>query len=210
MTIPGKCSKCRNNAEINSANQLYCRNCFLDVIDKRIKKSMKGKLEKGEKVLVLDEITKKAFGRTVSIPVKALFKNESFFGNENIGGIVAGKKFSDFLKKEKIAKALIPWTADMEASELLENFFTLNRKISDNNYVKFFKGITEEELEEYSNILEADYCSETSGEAAGFAAEVENQYPGTIFSLAKSKEALDEILGKMLGKKQRNKKGKKK
>ncbi len=210
MTIPGKCSKCRNNAEINSANQLYCRNCFLDVIDKRIKKSMKGKLEKGEKVLVLDEITKKAFGRTVSIPVKALFKNESFFGNENIGGIVAGKKFSDFLKKEKIAKALIPWTADMEASELLENFFTLNRKISDNNYVKFFKDITEEELEEYAKILEADYCSETSGEAAGFAAEIENQYPGTIFSLAKSKEALDEILGKMLGKKQRNKRGKNK
>lgn len=201
MAVSGKCSKCINNAEINSANQLYCRNCFIDVIDKRIKKSMKGKLEKREKVLVVGDITKKAFERTVSIPVKPIFRNKFSFGKRCLQEIIAGKKFSDFVKKEKISKVIIPWTADMEASELLENFFILNRKISDNNYVKFFKDVTEGELKEYAKILKSDYSLEKQGDVAGFAIEVEKQYPGTIFSLAKSKEALDEILGKKQGKK---------
>ena len=187
------CAKCGKNAELE-LQQPSCKKCFCEIIEKRIRKELRDRLQKGQKVLFVDDIAFRVFEALKHVPVNAIIKPMSSFGADDFYSLLDGRAFQDFIGKEKIDVAVLPWTADFEAAGFLELFFSGKKFKNNPNLLKLFREITEQELEAYAEIRGFPYRKGKLPDAEGFISGIEKKYAGTKSSLVKSREAIERIL----------------
>ncbi len=194
-TMKGSCMKCGRKCQIRTAGQCYCRQCFAGIIDRRLRKSIKGKLERGERVLVVGGLARAAMARVINFPLETIFREPGDFGCANLAELLSSGKLSKLAEKEKATKIVLPWTADMEAHRLLSEFFHNRREISGKKYVRLFKDASNEELGHYAAAIGAKAPCFPADELNGFISKLEARYPGTALSLARSSESLTGLRG---------------
>jgi hypothetical protein len=176
-----ECVKCGKKAV--SGYLRLCRACFLEVIEKRVRKEfrMKELVKKNDSVLILDDgtydsknmlyLTKKIIGK---MPVFIKIKK---------GNYVPGKKINF---KGKI---MVPWNLDDEAAFFLRCFFEKKKIENIGNYGNIIKPlavITDDESRQFSRIMKFDFKDKKKGKVNDFLDSMEKRYPGTKFGIARS------------------------
>jgi hypothetical protein len=157
------CLRCKRRALRDTAAQKLCGRCFTALIERRVRRSI-SKLEFPSKIVLLNDNSLEA-AVTLRIARK-LFRKEI---------IISDKKTKN---------AIVPWSADKEAAEILENML-LNKKR--NNGIKILKNVLREELKLYAKINKLNYKVErnkNTGNTIELIKELEKLSPGVRFALA--------------------------
>jgi len=179
-----KCSTCSRKAEV-SLEHLgnLCRDCFLRVIEKRIRKNARiNKLfRKNDRIIVFDSLSFYIVNKIVKdLPKKLFFyKKYGDINQLNDPSIVR------YTQRNKISNVVVPWTLDDEINCFLERIF-LNKK-NKVSYTKLFKCITEEELEHFCKFNNLKYIkNKKNKDIIDFIDKTDKRYAGTKFKLLKS------------------------
>jgi len=190
-----KCSTCPNESAVSLKYlQPLCRNCFCDVIEKRIRKHTRiGKaFRKGDRILIVDNLAKFIVkGIIRDLPAKVYYRQFS------IGEIrKPNKELIAFISKNKINKIVIPWTADDDACSFMNSVFNNDNKAESEfpariskKIVKLFSGITNKEAELYAKFNNHAFNPNTFyPDVRKFLDSLEELYPDTKFGIVKSRE----------------------
>jgi hypothetical protein len=193
------CIRCGKNASVFFTEPL-CSRCFCGIIEKRLRKELSNRLERGDRVLFLEEPTWKAFESLPHVPVKAFVKPMSFFRADDFYSLLGGKRLADYVAREKIRAIVLPLTADFEAASFLEEFFsgksmpeTAN---GDVGIVRLFHGVSMQELGKYLKIRNLGSIRQKLPGASLFIERLEGKYRGMRAALVKSRENIRRMEGK--------------
>jgi len=191
-----KCIKCNRKSQSNFRHiGPLCRECFLKVIEKRLRKDIRAakSIQKNDKILLINNESKEYYvGEFLlksiikQLPVKIYVKKSK--------SLKMPQKIS-----KKYDKIIIPWSLDDEAEEFLNNIVGKNQNKSKKSAeskkeIRILKNISEEEIEFFAKIKKFKYKSaETKTKAAKSRSktkkmldELEKRYPGYKFSLLNS------------------------
>lgn len=130
------CYKCKKNAELNLVSIGYCKRCFAEIIEKRVRKTIRLSKVKGSMV---------AKG-----PITYHFLSMVF--SESKKGII---KVSS--TKKSNAPIFIPWFADDEIAEFLGL-----KNSPGSGSIKLFYNITYKEMEGYCRIKKIRFSGKKS------------------------------------------------
>jgi len=169
-----KCYKCDRPAKVHIGHlRPLCNNCFIKIIEKRIRKYIRiNKLiKKNDKLLIKDPLSLYFIKKIIKSPIKIINK------------------------KGKNAKEIFPWSLDDECSLFLDLFFNKNFNIKniENNKIKLFKTITDEELTEFSKIKHIKYKQLKKHRNINLLDNLNKKYPDIRFSLLKCIENIKRI-----------------
>jgi hypothetical protein len=183
-----KCLKCKKSGAFKVQNLVACRNCFLEIIEKRVRKELRINqlIEKNDKILIIDDDSKESKINMFllkeiikGLPVEISIKKMRFILGENIPG--------------NYNKILVPWNADREGEYLLSCVldnkkpkYLWHYKIMKKTYIKLLLPITSDELIIYAKIRGVKSKEEKKSEMIAMIQKLEKEYPETIFSLVKS------------------------
>ena len=174
-----KCYKCSTNeAEIEYPNGKLCKNCFLDIIYKRIEKDIKQQpFKKGEKVLVFGQLTHSILSKINKIDIDVIERNHEYTKSMDIS---------------QFNKVVIPWTADDEAEAFYESITSPEPTFEENlKIVKLFRSLSDEEVLQTAKIL----CIEHPQKNRNPDIErIRKKYQSSMFGLAKSSEEIKKAL----------------
>jgi hypothetical protein len=154
------CVKCnKKKAEISLPYlKNVCKNCFLSIIEKRVRKHVRiNKLfKKKDRILVIDDLSYYFVKKTIkNLPVKIL-KNK-FDINKTIN-YNKNKLIYDYILKNKINKIIIPWTIDDEINLYLEKIlFRKEKTLQKQKIIKLFVNITDNEIELFSKFKKIEF-----------------------------------------------------
>lgn len=185
--INNLCLKCKKKPFFNDVNK-FCHSCFFEVIEKRVRRFVRGKnfFKKNYKVLFVDDSSAEA---KVG---KYLFN--SIFKNFPLKMTVVKKQLSrlsphDFKEYDKI---IIPWNLDIDAEGFLLDIFNNTCQIVDDNckFVKLLSSLTKEEVELFAKRKGFKFSKNNISHASNIIDVFEKKYPGTKFSIVRSKERL--------------------
>jgi len=174
-----KCSKCKKESEIKLTHlRDLCKTCFLFTIEKRIRKELRQKasVKRNEKLAIIDDGSKEA--KILNYFLKNILKDmpiEIFFVKKLDG---------------KYDKLFAPHNANQEADLFLQYIF--DNKITQNKGVKLLKVVSAEEMSIIADILEFSGI-ERDLKYSGLLDKFEKKYPGTVFSIVKSIEIIENI-----------------
>ncbi len=117
------CSRCRKkfNRKANS-NQL-CPSCRYKIIDKSLRRNLRESnlINKGSRILVVDKNTKSFIEKTLRLDYCMIYKPLKFFGTTCLDeSFFSNKILMNFINKNKISCAIIPWTGDHEIISFLK------------------------------------------------------------------------------------------
>lgn len=177
------CSKCPGKAVYENKNTgNLCSSCFLDMIEKRIRKELKnsGWLNKNEKVLILDDnsleanVTEDLFKKAIgSLPLQI---EKSTDLNENYNHVI------------------LPWSLERETNGFLSGLFTGNNKNVEEKQmpkcIKLLKSISEEEIELIAKIK--NISGKLKGTEKNYVSQLEKKYPGSKLALVKAVKEFEE------------------
>ncbi|MFT4311182.1 MAG: hypothetical protein ACMXX7_00995 [Candidatus Woesearchaeota archaeon] len=156
------CVKCGKKANINlSYSQPYCQPHFLQIIEKRIKKELKNKLDLKKEYAILKE-------DTAQFEINYHFLKKIFYKLK-----IKTVKSKNYQINNKCL--------DEISQEFLEAF-TCNKKIIKEK-ISPLKNITLEDIQHLKKILGIKFKIKTSKD---FLKDLDNKYPGTKFSVLKS------------------------
>jgi len=176
-----KCLKCKKKQRIRGFD--FCRNCFIKVIDRRVRKELKisKAIKKGDNLLIIDDGTcsaklnilliKKIAGKIAKIKVK----KQSFNINKKIN-------FK--------GKIIAPWNLDDEIRLFMKSF--LNNKPfrylgNYDNIIKPLACLKQDECELFAKLLGLKFRKDKKkDDLTEFIGKIENKYLGTRFSILKS------------------------
>lgn len=174
------CSKCPGKAVYENKNTgNLCSSCFLDMIEKRIRKELKnsGWLNKNEKVLILDDnsleanVTEDLFKKAIgSLPLQI---EKSTDLNENYNHVI------------------LPWSLERETNGFLDELF--NSKKSEKaktKYIKLLKSVSEEEIILIAKVKNIQ--GKLKGNERDYVSKLEKKYPGSKLALVKAVEEFKE------------------
>ncbi len=180
------CVKCGKKPFFNVLNKL-CEPCFLEVVEKRVRRFVRGKdlFKKNSNVLLVDD------GSAEAKVGEFLFK--SIFKDFPLKFEVVEKQFSDISSKdiENHDRIIVPWNLDMDAENLLSSIFHKKNIPPDNNkFVKLLSSLSKEEIVEFARLKGFVFTQKSISEASKFIDLIEKKYPGTKFSIINSREKL--------------------
>ncbi len=168
------CSKCLGNVVYENKNTGdLCSSCFLDMVEKRLRKEIKnaGWLNKNEKVLILDDdsleanVTEDLFKKVMgSLPLQ-IEKKKEFSSDYN--------------------HIILPWSLEREVNGFLNNLFTSKKnEETQSKCIKLLKSISEEEIVLIAKIK--NIPGKLKGTEKDFIADLEKKYPGGKMALVKA------------------------
>jgi len=163
-----KCAKCPKMATIAIpyGERNYCDKHFLEFIEKRIRKDLrKSKLSiKQEQILLNDNSTEHHITK--------------YFLKDIYNGRLRFKE-----SKNEPECTIISRTIGEETTQFLEQFLS-DKEMPANSAINPLKHITPNELKELCRILKIKYQKKENNE---ILENLENSYPGTMFSAMKTK-----------------------
>lgn len=196
-----KCIKCSRKSQSNFRHiGPLCRECFLKVIEKRLRKDIRASkaIQKNDKILLINNESKEYYvGEFLlksiikQLPVKIdIKKSKSLEIPQNIS--------------KKYGKIIIPWSLDDEAEEFLNEVVGKNKiKAKNQNKnkkkikkpteskkeIRLLKNISEEEIAFFAKIKRFKYKT----------AKLKTKYGNPVPSRSKTKKMLDELEKKYPG-----------
>ena len=188
-----QCKKCNKEPATNLPHLgPLCREHFCEIVESRIRKNIRisYSFDKNDRILTTEPLTEHLVKKIIgSMPAKVINKNINI---EKI--LKKDKKTFDFIKKNKINKIVIPWTADDECCLFLE-FFFYSKKIVKVPYVKMFLTATDDEIGLFSKLNKIEWKKNKKDEKISrFIDELDKSYPQTKFSLLKSALMIEGVL----------------
>lgn len=192
-----KCVKCSKDATMDSGANPLCNNCFVQVIQKRIRKEIRtNKLfSKADKILIIeDDSVNSAVSKYLidtildKLPCEIKTKKQKF----EIGKSVNTK--SD--------KIVVPWNMDMECVYFLENIFMNRTGKFIGNYsigkklnIKLLLNVCEKDIIKFAEIKELKFKKnpDKKTQIGFFLDSLETDHPETKPSLLKSAQLLKKI-----------------
>ena len=177
-----KCIKCSKkvNISIKHLGGDLCSNCFAEVIEKRVRKSLREHdwLKPDDDIIIIDNSTLKA--KVVVYLLKSIFKGQPFRFNI---------KKAEISSAEKIAKArnkvIIPWNLDDEIKQYLDALFN-NKKIKKTELIKPLLNISDEEIGYFAKIKKIKGRKTPKTRLGKMLDNLEKRYPGSKFGLLRS------------------------
>jgi len=180
------CLKCNKKQRIKGFE--FCRNCFVSIIEKRVRKDLRvsEKIRKGDALLIIDDgscsaklniqLIKKIVGDITKIKVK---KQKNFEISKKI----------DFK-----GKIIVPWNLDDEILLFMRRFFSNEpfRYLGNyNNIVKPLVCLKQNECELYCKLLRIKFNKrKEKKDLTEFIEKIEKKYPGTKFGILKSSKQM--------------------
>lgn len=182
-----KCQKCNKESTINFKHLgNLCDNCFINIIQKRVKKELRNKwnFKKDQRILIVENDTKEG---KVNVYLAQLITNK-------LPALIDIKNNVDLDKElDNYDIIFIPWSLDNEVEEFLSEVFKNEIFISKykSKVIKLLRGLSEEEIEMIAKIKNISFIEEEKSELEKFIENIEKKYPGSKFALLKSKEIID-------------------
>jgi hypothetical protein len=182
-----KCYLCNKTAEIKQQKgRAVCNECFSRLIEKRVRKytRLNKIFRPNDRVLVIGELNKylvKSIAK--GLPIKIFYRV---------------KIDKNFVKKNKINKVIIEWTADDRDNLFLESLFSrqsmkniLNKKSS----ISLLCVITDKEAKLFAKIKKLKFKeNKKNKDVQRFLDDMEKKDPGIKFRLLKNRNFLKSIL----------------
>ena len=165
---------------------------FCEIIEKRIRKNIRLRypFSKNDCILAADDLTAYLLNKILKdMPAKVYSRKTNI---EQL--LKKDKKTSEFIKKNRINKIVIPWTADDECCIFLKSVFS-NKPKKKIPYVKFLLTATDDEIGKFAKINRIPWKpNKKDRKILQFIEELNKLYPQTKFSLLKSAIRIEEIL----------------
>ena len=161
------CKICGKKAAVSTpfGEKHYCDKHFLESIEKRIRKNIR---------------INNPLDIRKSYSIKAQSEEHKILANKVLDRIFKGRlKITGKSKNIILAKSL-----DLEAENFMEDFFK-GRKSNQNQFPNIFGSVIEKELHEIARILKIRLKSRKD---KTFLGKLEKMYPGTLFSVSKSRD----------------------
>lgn len=179
------CIKCKKpaKADIKHLGGSLCSSCFSEIIEKRVRKSLRDNdwIKPKDKVLVIDDGTLKA---KVGIHIlDSIFKKTPFNITVKKGTIKGANKLA-----KGYNKTIIPWNADDEINQYLDALFNA-KKIPKTKNIKLLIKISDEELDYFAKANKIKGKKKAKSDLGKKIDLLEKRYPGSKFGLLKSIEA---------------------
>ncbi len=176
MVTNQKCSNCSKQAKIRLSytKRIYCNNCFLKIIEKRVRKELRIKkyFKPNENIFLFNDNSKEYF-------VAKYLLNNIFEKHLNL---------KETKNKNIKGKLLIPTNLDREIKNKLNSYLE-NTAVEKTN-IKILYNILEEEIINFCKIK--GFKINNKDETNNLIEEIEKTHPGSKFSLSKSFENLSE------------------
>ena len=183
------CVKCKNKATVKVQNLNACEDCFVKIIEKRVRKELRiNKLiQKNDKILLIDDgsaeyyISNYLLPRIIKdLPVTITTTKTTF----ELGKYVKGK----------YDKVIVPWNTDKEDEYFLNCVFENKEmpylghyKIKNKTYVKLSLPVLQSEVETFARIKKFKFKNQNKKSTVSERVdELEKEYPEIKFSLLKS------------------------
>lgn len=180
------CYKCSRDGKNKTDNKYFCDKCFLEIIEKRIRKEIRTNslIEKNDKILILNDSSQS------SILNQYFLKKIIYKPNIKIKKIKRYEQNFNYDKKNEYTKIIIPHLLDNEIEMLLESFFEDKKEFLNNNKnIKLLISITKDEANAVMSILKINTKNTLKNNETDISKMIENlekRYSGTKFSLLKS------------------------
>lgn len=184
------CLKCKKRPVCASVENIHklCELCFFEVVEKRVRRFVRGKdfFKKNSKVLFVDD------GSAESKVGEFLFN--SIFKNFPLKLGVVQKSLSNISEEDMASydRIIVPWNIDMDAKEFLLSVFDDSSVASSNSkLVKLLSPLSKDEIRLFAELKCLDFVDKNnSSESSKLLDSLEKKYPGTKSSIIKSKERL--------------------
>ncbi|NQU98063.1 hypothetical protein HQ533_01225 [Candidatus Woesearchaeota archaeon] len=171
MVTNQKCFGCRQKASIKLSytKREYCDKCFLKLIEKRVRKDIR--------------INKKIKEKTIELLND---NSKEFFIAKTLLNNIFGKHLAIKEVKNPSKETIIPTNLDREVKRNLKNY--LENKNNKKDHKKILDNVLEEEIIFLCKVKKIK-VSKKEGKNS-LIEEVEKEYPGTKFALARSFEKI--------------------
>jgi tRNA(Ile)-lysidine synthase TilS/MesJ len=177
-----KCIKCRGKAGISLRHiGSVCRTCFLEIIEKRVRKEFRTKklIKKNDRILMIDNGSKE-------FAVGEYLLNNII---KNLPAKIEIKKSSKSTKKYD--KIIIPWSLDDECEEFLNMVFNKKKQPKfSKKAIKLLMNVSDEEIGLFAKIKGFKHKKRKKSKIKQMLDLLEKRYPGYKFSLLNSTKAL--------------------
>ena len=179
-----KCYLCNKTAQIKQQKgRAVCNDCFSRLIEKRIRKHTRlNKIFRpNDRVLVIGELNK-YFVRSIAknLPIKIFYRV---------------KMDKNFVKKNKINKIIIEWTADDQDNLFLESLFSGQGMKSMKSSTSLLSVITDKEAKLFAKIEKLKFKeNKKNKDIQRFLDDMGKKDPGAKFRLLKNRNFLKNIL----------------
>ncbi len=192
MIEPKKCVKCGKPASVVVQNLYACKDCFLKIIEKRVRKEIRVNklIKKNDKILIIDNSSPEFL--VGEYLLKKIIKGLPAEISVKKSPYTIGKEFNGSFNK-----IIIPWNADMEDEYFLKSIFE-NKKaayighfsIRGRLYIKPLINVLSREIIEFCKIkgLKANGLNKKKQKSPVFdmLEDLESEYPEIKFSLLKN------------------------
>ncbi len=170
------CKKCSRPAKTHLKHLGdLCAGCFAEIIEKRVRKSMRENswIQRKNKVFIVDN-------GTITFAVsKHLLENISKDLPMEISVV----------KEPCEGKVVIPWSLDNEIEGRLQELF--GEAEEKTQYIKLLKSVSDEEIITFAEVKQLKGTLPQKGILGRKLSEMEQKYPGSKFGLLKSFQNLD-------------------
>jgi len=179
-----KCKKCG----ISTKKHEFCDKCFLSVIYKRLRKSIRSEsyLKNQSGFIVIDELTMKVLPNLINKPVDIEFKKTDFNDFESL----KSKELDKLMKsaKKNKQKLILPLCLDdFEIPYLKSLFIGKKTKISlPALVVPLFLPLTKEEFRRLGKLNQVKIRKMKKNLITNFLDKFEKEFPGVKFNIKKS------------------------
>ncbi|MBD3203566.1 hypothetical protein GF327_04680 [Candidatus Woesearchaeota archaeon] len=191
-----KCIKCSNKADYKIGTNPFCSQCFLLIIEKRVRKELRKKklIKKNDKILVLDDDSHKSKNTIIllesilkDLPCSIKIKRTNYFLTQKI--------------KTDCNKIIIPWNLDDECEYFFKCLF--NKKnpefighflFNGKKHIKLLIDVTEKESITFAKIKSIDFKkSNKKSMVNNFLDKISKNHPETKYSLGKCIKTLKNL-----------------
>src|SRR3989344_4191802 len=160
---------CGKEALLTIADKVWCRSCFIDQFERRVKKVLREKpFQRGERVLIVGNVAVFVIKRIINMPLELVFTERTIEGE----------------------KAVVEWTLDDECVEFLERMSTDGR-LQDDKRLKLFMYLRDSEVAAYAQMHGIMFTSREKNPLwTSFLSQFE---PDMIYNLLRNAEELREM-----------------
>jgi len=192
-----KCRKGDEEIEIAHLPGKVCRDCFLKIVEKRVRKDVRvnGYFQDVKKILILDDGTENS-------AVCSYFAKE-LTGYSKIGFIskriksangLSWEEISKMIREEKVDRMILPWNAEQESEFLLKGMVSKKGFVRDDTrIIKLLKHLSQKEVLLFAKIKGLRHRKDSEPydrKINRFLGELEKGSPDIRFALISSFEKI--------------------
>jgi len=174
-----------------------------------MRKELKGRINKGSRVLVMDKAAAKIIRSLLNYPFSIDILKSRKLSPCNLPALISHPDFIKLIRDKNHDVAVLPWTADLEAAVFLEQSFFNKKSPNSIKILKLFRQITEKELKSYCTIRGLNTWTSQMPASIGFIRLLDREHPEIVHGLVRSSEEVENISSQAHAKKtQKRKPGK--